>query len=124
MSFWRQLGKVAGAAIKIATPVVIAVASPESLINTAVGTVVKHGMSKVPNNTIPYLNLAVSTAVAYGKAVASTGDWDGSILPALQAGGIAAAASTALPQTIKLPLRELITGSKALRVGPGEKFSF
>ncbi len=123
MGFFSGLGKIIKGAVKVAAPVVIAVASPESLINTAAGVVVKHGMKKVPNGAIPYLNLAVSTAVAYGRAVASTGDWDGAILPALQAGGIAAAASTALHQTIKLPLRELVTGSKAITVGPGERFS-
>ena len=123
MGFFSSLGKIVKGVAKVAAPVVIAAAVPESIVNTAVGTIVKHRMSKVPNNAIPYLNIAISTAFAYGKSVAATGDWTGSILPSVQAGGIAAAASTALHQTIKLPLRDLVTGAAASRVGPGDKFS-
>lgn len=123
MGFFKSLGKAVTTVVKVAAPVVIAVAKPESLINVAAGAVVKHGMSRVPNNAIPYVNLALSTAVAYGRRVATTGEWTGSIMPALTEGGVTAAASTAIHQTIKMPLRDLITGSTAVRVGPGEKFS-
>jgi len=123
MGFFKGLGKAVTAVAKVAAPVVIAAAQPESLVNLAAGAVVKHGMSRVPNNAIPYLNLAISTAVAYGKRVASTGDWSEAIMPALMEGGALTAASTALHQTIKMPLRDLITGPAALKVGPGEKFS-
>lgn len=123
MGFFSRLGKAVTAVAKVAAPVVIAVAKPEALINIAAGAAVKHGMSKVPNSTIPYLNLLVSTGVAYGRKVASTGEWTGSIMPALAEGGVMAAVSTGLHQTIKMPLQGLVTGSPALKVGPGEKFS-
>jgi len=123
MGFFRGLGKVVTTVAKIAAPVVIAAAKPEALINTALGAVVKHGMSKVPNNAIPYLNLGISAAVAYGRRVAATGDWDGSILPAVMEGGITMAASTGLHQSLKLPLKSAIGGELAVRVGPGKQFS-
>lgn len=123
MGFFKSLGKAIKIVVKVATPVVIAVVKPEALINIAAGAAVKHGMSRVPNNAIPYLNLLMSTGVAYGRKVVSTGEWTGSIMPALAEGGVLAAVSTGLHQTIKMPLREFITGSTALKVGPGEKFS-
>jgi len=123
MGFFSGLGKALGAVVKVAAPVVIAAAAQEALINTAAGAAVKHGMRRVPNNAIPYLNLALSTAVAYGRTVATTGDWTGSIAPALKMGGITMAASTALHQAIKLPLRNLVGGELAVKVGPGTKFS-
>lgn len=122
MSFFSKLGKIAGAIVKVAAPVVIAAAAPESLVNVAAGAVVKHGMSKVPNSAIPFVNLAVSTLVSYGKTVAVTGDWTGSMLPALQAGGVMAAVSTGLHQSLKLNLKN-IGGSAASLVGPGNQFS-
>lgn len=123
MGFFKSLGKAIKTVVKVATPVVIAVVKPEALINIAAGAAVKHGMSRVPNNAIPYLNLAMSTAVSYGRKVVTTGEWTGSIMPALTEGGIIAAVSTGLHQTIKMPLQNFITGSVAIKVGPGEKFS-
>lgn len=122
--FFKALGKAAKGVAKVAAPVVIAVAKPETLINVALGTAVKHGMSRVPNNAIPYVNLGVSTAVAYARKIASGHDWTEAIMPSLAEGGVLAAASTGLHQAIKVPLRSAVTGDLAVKVGPGTQFSF
>lgn len=120
--FFKALGKAAKGVAKVAAPVVIAAVKPEALINMALGAAVKHGVSRVPNNAIPYLNLGISTAVSYARRVGSDG-WTGAIMPALTEGGALAAVSTALHQSVKLPLKG-ITGDLALKVGPGTQFSF
>jgi hypothetical protein len=120
----RGLGKAGAAVVKTAAPVVLAAVTPEAIINTAVGAVAKHGISKLPNGAIPYLNLGISSAVSYAKNVVATGDWAGSVGVALQEGGVLAGASTLLHQSLKLPLRTAVSSEKwAKRVGPGETFS-
>lgn len=118
--FRKSFGFIARAIV----PVAIASVSPEALINTTLGAVVKHGMAKVPNDAIPYLNFTLSTAVAYGRTVAAIGDWVGSIAPALQTGVILMALSTALHQSTKLILKDLCPTGLAKRIGPGNKCSF
>lgn len=102
MSFFKKLGNGLYSVVRVVTPVIIATVKPEVLINTAVGAFVKHG-TPISNQSIPYLNLGISSAIAYGKLVSSTGDWAGSIVPALQQGGLLAGLSTALHQSIKVP---------------------
>jgi len=123
MSFWKSLGKVAGAVVKTAAPVVIASVMPEAMVNTAAGAIVKHG-TKISNNAIPYVNLILSTAVVYGRGVMTTGDWGSSVAPAIQQGVMLMTASTALHQSIKLPLKGLCPPSLAGKIGPGERCSF
>lgn len=122
MSFFSKLGKVAGAVAQAAAPVVIASVMPEAMVNVGAGAAVKHG-TPINNNAIPFLNIALSTAVSYGKSVAATGDWTGSIAPALQHGVTLAAVSTGLHQSLKIPLRGMIGGAVAKKVGPGSQFS-
>ncbi len=118
MGFWKSLGKVAKAAV----PVVIGVAMPQAIVNTGIAGVVKH-TPFVDNSSIPVVNLLASTAVAYLPRAIESGDWVTPIMPALQEGGLLAAGSTAIHQTLKIPLAEIITGTLAQRVGPGDKFS-
>lgn len=118
MSFWKSLKKVA----QVAAPMVIASAMPEAAINTAVAGMAKHTPS-VDNQFIPILNLLASTAMSYIPKALDTGDWVAPILPALQEGGVLAGVSTALHQTLKIPLADIITGTLAQKVGPGSKFS-
>jgi len=127
MNFFKKIGKgigkVAVGTAKVAAPVVLSAVTPEAIINTAVGAVVKHG-TKVPNNAIPYLNILLSSGVAYAKNVAATGDWAASVAPALQQGGVLAGMSTLLHQSLKLPLRTAVTKESWKKtVGPGESFS-
>lgn len=118
MKLLKVLGKVAQAA----APVAVAVAMPHSIINTAVGAVVKHA-TPVNNQSIPVLNLVASTLYYYVPTAIQTHDWVSPIVPALQQGGALAAGSTALHQFLKIPLAENVTGPIATKVGPGDKFS-
>lgn len=118
MGFWKSFGKVA----KAAAPVVIAAAMPDAIVNTAIGTVAKH-TPIVNNQAIPAINLLASTIMSYVPRALDTGDWVTPILPALQEGGVLAGMSTALHQTLKIPMANTFNGSFAKRVGPGDKFS-
>lgn len=122
MRFLKKLGQTISAIFKIALPILIAVKFPEAMANVATGAVVKHG-TPIPNNNIPVLNAIVSVGVAYLRYGINTGDWHGAFAPALQDGLTWMMASTALHQSVKLPLGEIITGDLARRVGPGPKFS-
>lgn len=108
----------------IAAPVVGAVIEPRTLINLAAGAVLKHVVpgDKI-NQAIPYLNMGATVAILYGQRVASTHDWTGSVVPALTESGVLAGASTLMHQWMKIPLRGVVTGDLARRVGPGVKFS-
>ena len=118
MSFWKSLGKVAQAAV----PVVIGIAMPQSVVNTVVAGAAKHS-PLVNNQAIPAINLVASTLMFYVPRALDTGDWVTPILPALQDGGLLAAGSTALHQTLKIPLADIVTGALAQKVGPGDRFS-
>jgi len=118
MSFWKSLEKVAQSAV----PLIIGATMPDAIVNTALGTVVKHG-TPIPNQAIPVLNLLVSTLLAYVPRAMETGDWVASIIPAMQEGGLLAAVSTGLHQTMKIPLANMVTGNIAAKVGPGDRFS-
>lgn len=96
------LKKLVGGVVKVAAPVVIATALPETLINVAAGGVLKH-KTRMDNGKIPYWNLAISTAVSYGKRVLTGEDPVASIIPAAQEGGLWMAGSTAIHQALKLP---------------------
>ena len=122
MSFFGKLGKAVSVVAQTALPIVIAAKFPEAMVNTAVGGVVKHA-TPIPNGSIPVLNAVVSVGVAYAKHGLSTGDWHGAIGPALQEGLTWMTASTALHQSIKIPLGNAIGGELAVKVGPGPKFS-
>ena len=117
MSFWKSLGKVAQAAV----PVAIGIAMPQAITNTAIAGVAKH-TPFVNNQAIPAVNLLASTLMTYVPQALSTGDWVAPIMPSLQAGGLLAAGSTALHQTLKIPMSS-IKGPIAGMVGPGDKFS-
>lgn len=118
MSFWKSFGKVAKASV----PVVIGIAMPEAVINTVIGGVAKHTPT-INNQAIPAINLVASTLLSYIPKALSTGDWVTPILPSLQEGGVLAGMSTALHQTLKIPMADTFNGSLAKRVGPGDKFS-
>lgn len=118
MKFLNILKKVAQAA----APVVIASAMPEAMINTVAGGVLKH-TTPINNQSIPLTNLVVSTLSYYVPTALQTGDWVAPIIPALQQGGLLAGMSTALHQSVKIPLAENVTGELAVKVGPGNKFS-
>lgn len=118
MNFWKTLGKVAQAAV----PVVIGIAMPQAAVNTAIGGIVKH-TPMINNQAIPAVNLLASTLMYYIPKALDTGDWVAPILPALQEGGILAGMSTALHQTLKIPMAATFNGSLAKRVGPGDKLS-
>ncbi len=118
MKIFKALGKVAQAV----APVAIAAAMPQAVINTTVGGVIKHG-TPINNQSIPVLNLVASTLYHYLPVAIQTHDWVTPIVPALQQGGLLAGMSTALHQTMKIPLAENITGELATKVGPGNKFS-
>lgn len=124
MSFLKTLGKGLKSAVAVVVPVLIGTVVPEAVPATIGGAIIKH--SKVlgsSNGKIPYLNVAVCSGFSYFKRVSETGDWAGSIVPALNDGVITAGSSTFLHQSIKLPLRDVVTGPIAQKVGPGEKFS-
>jgi hypothetical protein len=118
MGFWKSLGKIA----KVAAPVIIGAAMPQAVVNTALAGVAKH-TPLISNQTIPVLNLAVSTGVSYFSKAIDTGDWVAPILPALQEGGVLTGMSTALHQALKIPMAETFNGSLAKKVGPGDRFS-
>ncbi len=101
---FKALGKVLKGAIGVAAPVVLTLVQPEALLNTAVMGGVKHA-TKVSNQSIPYLNLLMSCGIKYAMMGSSTGDWAGSIMPALQAGGVLAGMSTAIHQSLKIPTK-------------------
>lgn len=107
MSFLSKLGKTLGTVIQVAAPVVIATVKPEVLANVAGGALIKHA-TPINNQSIPYINLAISSAVSYAHKVAATGDWTGSIVPALHEGGLLMGLSTAIHQSIKVPTQEAI----------------
>jgi len=109
-------------AAQTAVPVIIATAMPEAMINTTAGSVLKH-TTPINNQSIPMTNLVVSTLAYYLPTALQTGDWVAPIIPALQQGGLLMGMSTALHQSIKIPLAEHITGELAAKVGPGPKFS-
>lgn len=123
MSFWKTIGKVATTAVKVATPIAIVAVNPEAAINTAAGAFVKHGLKKVPTDSIPYLNILLSSGISFAKHVAAGVEPSQAILPALSEGGLLAGSSTLLHQSLKLPLRSAVKGSLAKKVGPGERFS-
>jgi hypothetical protein len=107
MSFFGKLGKGLLTVAKVAAPVVIATSKPETILNTVAGAVIKHG-TPINNQSIPYLNLGVSSFIAYVRHVQASGDWAGSIIPALHEGGVLAGLSTALHQSIKVPTQGFI----------------
>lgn len=117
MSFWKSLGKVAQAAV----PVAIGIAMPESIINTAVMGGVKHG-TPINNQQIPLVNLVLSTGISYLTHATSSGDWVGSIIPAIQHGGMMTAGSTAIHQSLKIPMAASITKTEGRFTSNG-KFS-
>lgn len=118
MSLWKVLKKVGQAAV----PVVIAAAMPESVVNTTIGGVIKHG-TPINNQSIPVINLVASTLFHYVPAALESGDWVAPIIPALQQGGVLAGISTGLHQALKISAADNITGSLTTKVGPGDKFS-
>lgn len=118
MSFWKTLGSIA----KVAAPVVISMAMPQAAINTAIAGVAKHS-NVVSNQAIPVINLFASTIASYLPRAIDTGDWITPILPALHDGGLLTGMSTALHQSMKIPLADMVNGNLAKRVGPGDKFS-
>jgi len=118
MSFWKTLGKIA----KVAAPVVIGAAMPQAMMNTAIAGVAKH-TPVISNQSIPVINLLASTAMAYVPQVMATGDWVAPILPSLQQGGLLMGMSTALHQSLKIPMADIVSGSLATKVGPGDRFS-
>ena len=86
------------------------------------GAVIKHGgrlFSKLPNNTIPYLNWGLGTVV--GTAV--TGD----LTEGLQYGTVAAGSATGMHQVLKIGFEWVIGKhlSKGMQadIGPGPKAS-
>lgn len=106
MKLFKAIGKVAS----LAVPVAIAAVQPEAVINTVLGAGLKHGkgvIKKLPNNTIPALNFALSTGVCLARHGLTTGDWAGGVVPAIQEATGLTAASTAIHQTTKLPIRSL-----------------
>lgn len=117
MSFWKSLGRVAQAAV----PVAIGAAMPQSLINTAVMGGIKHG-TNFNNQAIPVVNLIASTGISYLNHATSSGDWVGSIMPAIHEGGLLTAASTALHQSAKIPLAGMVNKSEGKFTSNG-KFS-
>ncbi len=125
MSFFKSLGKVAKGVVEVAAPIAVAVVQPAAIINTVVAGAVKHTPLIKNNNAIPYLNLLFSSGISYVRYGTQTGDWAGSVMPALQEGGMLAGASTLLHQTLKIPMRQQVAPgtSLAVKVGPGNQFS-
>lgn len=82
----------------------MAVVDPSIMVNTAVAAGVKHA-SPIRNNAIPFLNLGLSTGMAYLKHGLSSGDWAGAIVPAIHTGIELAGGSTLLHQAIKIPVK-------------------
>ena len=105
-----KLFKAAGKVASFAVPIAIATVHPEAMINTALGTMAKHG-TKINNQALPVLNLLLSTGFSFARHGLTTGDWVGGISQAIQEGATLAMASTAIHQTVKIPLKSL-TGRK------------
>ena len=122
MGFLKKLGKAVSAIIQTALPILIAWKFPEAVINTTAGAVIKHA-TPISNSKIPVINAITSIGVAYIKHSITTGNWQGSIVPAIHDGLLWMTTSTALHQSIKIPLGNVIGGSLATKVGPGTKFS-
>lgn len=102
---WKVLKKI----IQIAAPVLITVINPPALVNTVLGFIAKH-FTKIPNNSIPFLNLFLSVGACYFYKGLQTGDWEGSMAPALKEGLSLMGASTAIHQTIKIPNHVRVDG--------------
>lgn len=100
MSFFRKLAQAA-------VPTLITIAMPEAGINVAAGMGIKHA-TPINNQAIPFLNLAVSTLVCYGRHVAAGEDWGAAVMPALSEGGLLMAVSTGLHQSLKVPTQGMI----------------
>jgi hypothetical protein len=105
---FKGIGKGVAAVVKVAAPVVLTAVEPASLINLAIGGVLKH-KTRMSNGKIPYLNLLASTGVSYVRNIVAgptAGDWAASLGPALQEGGALMGISTALHQSLKLPIKQ------------------
>jgi hypothetical protein len=115
----KFLGKV----LKTAVPVVLAVASPESIVNVMGGMVLKHKVhSKIVNNqNIPKINLAVSVVAMYLHGAVTTGDWVAPIIPAVKKGAELTGMSWGMHQGMKIAAQSWISGPSS--IGPGEKIS-
>lgn len=101
----KKIFKALYTGVKILAPIVIVVAKPTTVAYALAGFIMKHG-TPVNNQAIPYINLGVASAISYVQNVRITGDWDGAILPAIQAGAMMAGMSTALHQSIKQPTQD------------------
>lgn len=86
--------------------VAILAADPVMAVNVGLGAAAKH-KTKVKNGTIPFINLGLSVAGCYMKSALTTGDWAGSVVPALTEGVQLAGGSTLLHQAIKIPVRHI-----------------
>ena len=98
------LKKVGKAAAQVAVPLAISIAEPAALINTAVMGGVKNA-TPINNQSIPFVNLLLSTGVSFGRQVASGIDPLSALMPAISEGGLLTAASTGLHQSVKIPVR-------------------
>lgn len=96
---------------KVIAPVALSVIQPEAMINTALGAVVKHA-TPINNQTIPILNLGLSSVVSYVRHLAGGMDPVSAVMPALQEGGMLMGMSTAIHQSLKIPMKE--TGLKSI----------
>jgi hypothetical protein len=87
---------------KIVVPIAVATVQPQALVNNGVAAVVKH-TTPIGNQSIPLLNMGISTAVAFAR----NGNYslDG-ILPAVVEGATLAGSSTLIHQSAKLAVKE------------------
>lgn len=96
----KALGTVAKAAVPLAVTVIGAAVDPAMLINNVAAAAVKR-KTPIKNSRIPVMNLVASSVFGYVKTVMVTGDWAGSVLPAVQTGITLAGGSTLLHQVWK-----------------------
>jgi hypothetical protein len=118
-----KIFKVVGKAAQLSVPMVLASVMPEALINNGVAAVVKHLPGERVNQAIPFMNLGVSSAISWVKHMVGGMDPVTAIAPAIQEGGLLAGVSTAIHQSLKIPMGSMVTNGLAAKVGPGSKFS-
>jgi hypothetical protein len=96
--------KILSSVVEAAVPAAIAIAMPGAMVNTAIGSAIKH-KTRVNNQAIPLLNLIGSTGFSYARQLMSGVDPLAAIMPAVSEGGLLMAASTGLHQSIKVPMK-------------------
>lgn len=121
----RGVAKVGVVVVKTATPIVLSVVSPESLINVALGGLVKHGIRN-PKLTaqIPAMSAVASITIHYIHDSVIAHNWLTPIGPAIHEGARQFGMAWAIHKSVREPAERLITDPVlARRIGPGDKAS-